>query len=173
MWDIITSVRIFWFISYLVWIFSLFIDHDFPNIPGYALPQVRFELYKIRIVFIIILKQLKKIAPDYYNNRPCHYSWVKVLYDFIRLPELGPQSRIRRTIRSDALKTKNAINLKNKSKVNEILHDVVDNNNNTHVSKEDRKLINKKKHNKQHELISSNIDQTPTVITNGYHSKPE
>ncbi len=49
----------------------------------------------------------------------------------------------------------------------------MDNNNNTHVSKEDRKLINKKKHNKQHELISSNIDQTPTVITNGYHSKPE
>jgi len=102
---------------------------------------------------------LKKIAPDYYDNLPCHYSWVRVLYDFIRNPELGPKSRIRRTIRSEALKSKNAIDLKNKSKVNEILHDVVDNNNNTHLSKEERKSINKKKH--------------LTVITNGYHSKNE
>jgi len=78
---------------------------------------------------------------------------------FIRNPDLGPKSRIRRTIRSDALKNKNAINLKNKSKVNEILHDVVDNNNNTHISKEERKLINKKKHS--------------TMITNGFHSKNE
>jgi sphingolipid delta-4 desaturase len=118
--------------------------HDFPNIPGYALPQ------------------LKKIAPDYYDNRPCHYSWIRVLYDFIRNPELGPKSRIRRTIHSDALKTKNVINLKNKSKVNDILHGAVDNNNNnqpTHISKEERKLMNIKKHS--------------TVTTNGYHSKNE
>jgi sphingolipid delta-4 desaturase len=102
--------------------------HDFPNIPGYLLPK------------------LKKIAPDYYDNLPCHYSWVKVLIDFIRNPDLGPKSRIRRTIRSDALKLKNAIDLKNKSKVNEVLHDVIDNNNNnTHISKEDRKLNNHRK----------------------------
>jgi hypothetical protein len=78
---------------------------------------------------------------------------------------LGPQSRIRRTIRSDALKTNNAINLKNKSKVNDILHEVVDNNNNnTHTSKEERKSINKKKH----------ASKMPvTVGTNGHHSKDE
>jgi hypothetical protein len=84
---------------------------------------------------------------------PCHYSWVRVLYDFIRNPKLGPQSRIRRTIRSDALKTNNVLNLKNKSKVNEILHEVDDNNNNrhhhhSHQYKEDRKLINVRKHSK-------------------------
>lgn len=91
---------------------------------------------------------------------PCHYSWTKVLYDFIRNPDLGPQSRIRRTIRSGALKSKNAINLKNKSKVNEILHDVVDNNNNnTHSTKENRKLNNKKR--------------SSTIITNGLDSKNE
>ncbi|CAF0945670.1 unnamed protein product [Rotaria sordida] len=133
--------------------------HDFPNIPGYSLPK------------------LKKIAPDYYDNRPCHYSWVKVLYDFIRDPRLGPQSRIRRTIRSDALKLNNAIDLKNKSKVNEVLHDVIDNNNNTHsthLSKEERKLIYMKKHsNKQHTRVSSNSEQISTVTTNGYHSKNE
>ncbi len=113
---------------------------------------------------------MKKIAPDYYDNMPCHYSWIKVLYDFIRDPKLGPQSRIRRTIRSDALKTNNAIDLKNKTKVNDILHEVVDNNNNnthtnsTHVSKEERKSINKKKH----------ASKMPgTVVTNGHHSKDE
>lgn len=98
---------------------------------------------------------MKKIAPDYYDNLPCHYSWVRVLYDFIRNPHLGPQSRIRRTIRSEALKSKNAINLKNKSKVNEILHDVIDNNNNhTQISK-----LNKRKKSlitNAHELNSKN-----------------
>ncbi|CAF0940321.1 unnamed protein product [Adineta ricciae] len=117
--------------------------HDFPNIPGYALPQ------------------LKKIAPDYYDNLPCHYSWTKVLYDFIRNPALGPQSRIRRTIRSEALKTKNAIDMKNKSKVNEILHEVVDNNNNSHphMSKEERKLLNMKKHSSRLPTAVKSTDQ--------------
>ncbi len=101
---------------------------------------------------------------------PCHYSWVKVLYDFITDPALGPQSRIRRTIRSDALKSKNAIDLKNKHKVNEILHEVVDSNNNTHphsthMSKEERKLLNMKKHH--------SVKLPSTVITNGNHSKNE
>jgi len=134
--------------------------HDFPNIAGYRLPD------------------LKKIAPDYYDNRPCHYSWIKVLIDFIRKPELGPKSRIRRTIRSDALKTNNALNLKNKSKVNEILHDVVDNNNNTSptLTKEERKAANKKKHlgKQQQQQQSSDIETSLTVpLTNGYHSKTE
>jgi hypothetical protein len=81
---------------------------------------------------------------------------------------LGPQSRIRRTIRSDALRSKNAIDLKNKSKVNEVLHDVVDNNNNTQLSKDERKLINKKKHSGKLNEISSSKG-----LTNGEHSKNE
>jgi len=124
--------------------------HDFPNIPGYLLPK------------------LKKIAPDYYDNLPCHYSWIKVLIDFICDPELGPKSRIRRTIRSDALKSKNAIDLKNKSKVNEVLHGVVDNNNNTHLSKEERKLLNRKKDSGKQNKISSSRG-----LTNGNDSKNE
>ncbi|CAF3225755.1 unnamed protein product [Rotaria socialis] len=134
--------------------------HDFPNIPGYALPK------------------LKKIAPDYYDNLPCHYSWIRVLYNFIVDPRLGPQSRIRRSVRSDALKLNNAIDLKNKSKVNEVLHDVIDNNNNTHslphLSKEERKLLYVKKHSgKKQTGTSSNIEQTSTVNTNGDHPKTE
>lgn len=94
-----------------------------------------------------------------------------MLIDFIRNPELGPKSRIRRTIRSDALKINNAMDLKNKSKVNDVLHDVVDNNNNNHhptsASKEERKLLNKKKH-------SAKTDgTTSTGLTNGDHSKTE
>jgi sphingolipid delta-4 desaturase len=52
--------------------------HDFPSIPGSRLPEVR------------------KIAPEYYNNLPSHNSWVKVIWDFIFDPEIGPYSRVRR-----------------------------------------------------------------------------
>lgn len=52
--------------------------HDFPNIPGYRLTEVR------------------KIAPEFYENLPCHHSWIKVLYDFVTCTEMGPYSRIKR-----------------------------------------------------------------------------
>jgi hypothetical protein len=111
---------------------------------------------------------LKKIAPDYYDNLPCHHSWFKVLIDFICDPNLGPKSRIRRSMRSDALKAKNAIDLKSKSKVNDVLHDVIDSNNNTtHLSKEERKLQQKKLAGQSHEIASS------VKLTNGQHPKAE
>lgn len=58
--------------------------HDFPYIPGSRLPEVR------------------KIAPEFYSDLPCHNSWSKVLYDFITDPAIGPYARIKR---QKALKT--------------------------------------------------------------------
>lgn len=58
--------------------------HDFPNIPGSRLPQ------------------LKKLAPEFYDNLPCHTSWVKVLYDFVMDPSIGPFSRIKRRFEEEA-----------------------------------------------------------------------
>ncbi|KAK3092817.1 hypothetical protein FSP39_007520 [Pinctada imbricata] len=55
--------------------------HDFPSIPGTRLPQV------------------KKIAPEYYDNIPHYDSWVSVIYNFITDPTVGPYSRVRRNIR--------------------------------------------------------------------------
>lgn len=52
--------------------------HDFPSIPGSKLPLVR------------------KIASEFYDNLPHHDSWVKVLYDFITDPAIGPYARIKR-----------------------------------------------------------------------------
>jgi sphingolipid delta-4 desaturase len=52
--------------------------HDFPNIPCYRLGEVR------------------KIAPEFYDNLPCHNSWIKVLYDFVMCPEMGPYARVHR-----------------------------------------------------------------------------
>lgn len=53
--------------------------HDFPSIPGSKLPKVR------------------QIAPEYYDNLPSHDSWVKVIWDFIFDPEIGPYARVKRS----------------------------------------------------------------------------
>lgn len=52
--------------------------HDFPSIPGSLLPKVR------------------EYAPEYYNTIPYHTSWVKVLFDYITDPAIGPYARIKR-----------------------------------------------------------------------------
>ena len=52
--------------------------HDFPSIPGSKLPLV------------------KKIAAEYYDNLPYHTSWIKVMWDFIIDPRIGPYARVKR-----------------------------------------------------------------------------
>lgn len=55
--------------------------HDFPRIPGSRLPA------------------LKKMAPEYYDNLPCHTSWVGVMWRFIWDPTITPYARtVRDTI---------------------------------------------------------------------------
>ena len=51
------------------------------------------------ILFVPCLFQVRKIAPEYYDNLPYHTSWVKVLWDFVFDPEIGPYSRIRRPVK--------------------------------------------------------------------------
>nr|CDJ80529.1 Sphingolipid delta4-desaturase and Fatty acid desaturase domain containing protein [Haemonchus contortus] len=55
--------------------------HDFPYIPGRNLPEVR------------------KIAPEFYNNLMTHSSWTKVLWDFVFSPNMGPFMRLKRKAR--------------------------------------------------------------------------
>lgn len=50
--------------------------HDFPNIPWHKLPQVR------------------KIAPEFYNNLPQMNSYVTVIFKYIFDGSIGPWSRI-------------------------------------------------------------------------------
>lgn len=52
--------------------------HDFPSIPGSRLPE------------------LKKMAPDFYDNLEVHKSWVMVLIKFITKPNISLYSRIKR-----------------------------------------------------------------------------
>ncbi|XP_074653259.1 sphingolipid delta(4)-desaturase DES1-like [Tubulanus polymorphus] len=64
--------------------------HDFPYITYDKLPEVR------------------RIAPEFYENLPYHTSWLKVLWDFVFKPYSGPQGRsvtmINRTKEAEALK---------------------------------------------------------------------
>ncbi|KAK6999755.1 sphingolipid delta(4)-desaturase DES1 [Biomphalaria glabrata] len=73
--------------------------HDFPNIPGSRLPEVR------------------KIAPEYYNNLPCHHSWIKVIWDFIFDPEIGPYSRVKRPSNRQEQKVNGAVEKMNGSEM--------------------------------------------------------
>ena len=40
--------------------------------------------------------EVRKIAPEYYENLPYHTSWTKVNYDFVTDPDIGPYARIKR-----------------------------------------------------------------------------
>lgn len=55
--------------------------HDFPSIPGSRLPE------------------LKKIAPEFYENLYYHSSWIAVMFRFLTNPSIGLNSRIKRTPR--------------------------------------------------------------------------
>jgi len=59
--------------------------HDFPSVPGSRLPEV------------------KRIASEYYDHLPQHNSWVRVLYDFVTDPEIGPYARIKRQCKVNPL----------------------------------------------------------------------
>jgi len=52
--------------------------HDFPFIPASHLPELR------------------KIAPEYYEEVPQLESWIMVLYDYVMDPQNGPFNRVRR-----------------------------------------------------------------------------
>jgi sphingolipid delta-4 desaturase len=52
--------------------------HDFPFVPGSRLPEIR------------------KIAPEYYDELPHYSSWFKVVVDYVTDLEVGPFSRVKR-----------------------------------------------------------------------------
>ena len=54
-------------------------------------------------IFPFLFAEVRKIAPEYYDNLPHHTSWTKVLYDFIMDPAIGPYARIKR---NNSLKNK-------------------------------------------------------------------
>lgn len=39
---------------------------------------------------------MKKIAGEFYDDLPQHNSWVRVIYDFIMDPDIGPYARVKR-----------------------------------------------------------------------------
>ena len=45
---------------------------------------------------------MKKIAPDFYDTLPYHTSWMKVIWDFIFLADIGPYARVKRRRSADA-----------------------------------------------------------------------
>ncbi|KAJ2881402.1 sphingolipid delta-4 desaturase, partial [Coemansia asiatica] len=63
--------------------------HDFPLVPWTKLPEI------------------KRIAPEYYDNLAYHTSWFAVLYMFITSSLLAPQSRVVRTLDAHRYARKN------------------------------------------------------------------
>ena len=52
--------------------------HDFPFIAGTNLPEVR------------------RLAPEFYDDIPHYHSWWKVIVDYIVDEEVGPLARVKR-----------------------------------------------------------------------------
>jgi len=61
--------------------------HDFPKIPWSRLPE------------------LKKMAPEFYDNLPCYDSYVAVFWKYITDPEMGPFRRVKRRVSTEAYTT--------------------------------------------------------------------
>jgi sphingolipid delta-4 desaturase len=69
---------------------------DFPYVPGSRLPDAVFEIWKgIPDVGF----QVKKIAPEFYDDLPQHNPWTAVLYDFVMDPDVGPYARMKRKVK--------------------------------------------------------------------------
>jgi len=64
--------------------------HDFPRIPGSLLPE------------------LKRIAPEYYDNLLSYTSWTKVIYDYIMTDGYSPFDRVMRTLETHKKSRKGA-----------------------------------------------------------------
>uniref|UniRef100_A0A7S0CX60 sphingolipid 4-desaturase n=1 Tax=Amorphochlora amoebiformis TaxID=1561963 RepID=A0A7S0CX60_9EUKA len=65
--------------------------HDFPKISGFRLPEVR------------------KIAPEFYDNLAECKSWSGIIYDYIVRPDIGPFSRVKREAKKPENKKKSFI----------------------------------------------------------------
>jgi sphingolipid 4-desaturase/C4-monooxygenase len=64
-------------LNYLAWNVGYHNEHhDFPRVPGWKLPMV------------------KKLAPEFYDDLPCHSSWPGVLFRFIFDPKICPFDRV-------------------------------------------------------------------------------
>lgn len=61
--------------------------HDFPRVPWSRLPLI------------------KKMAPEFYDNLPYYTSYVKVLWQYITDPSIGPFSRVKRPKAKSAAST--------------------------------------------------------------------
>ena len=57
--------------------------HDFPFIAGANLPRLRL------------------IAPEFYDGLPYHSSWTDVVLQYIALPGMGPNGRVKRDTLSE------------------------------------------------------------------------
>ena len=64
-------------LNYLCWNVGYHNEHhDFPKVAGWRLPQI------------------KKMAPEFYDDLPQHKSWTMVLVNYIFDPSIGPFSRM-------------------------------------------------------------------------------
>jgi len=56
--------------------------HDFPRVPWTKLPEV------------------KRLAPEFYDHLPHHTSYIWVIYQYITNPNVGPYSRVKRSVKA-------------------------------------------------------------------------
>ncbi|CAG0912626.1 unnamed protein product, partial [Notodromas monacha] len=85
--------------NYIMWNVGYHNEHhDFPNIPFTRLPEVKFQCPALLFLVQTYLEflQLRKMAPEFYENLPTHDSMGRILFDWIFDPNIGPYTRLKR-----------------------------------------------------------------------------
>ena len=47
------------------------------------------------------LPEVRRIAPEFYNNLPSYASWAGVIWQYITDPKISPFSRVKRQVASE------------------------------------------------------------------------
>jgi len=64
-----------------------------------AICVVSAASFQQKSIDLLLVLQLREIAPEFYTPLQCHTSWVWVIWKFISDPEVGPWTRMKRDTR--------------------------------------------------------------------------
>ena len=63
---------------------------------GVAFSAKRIHCYSLFVTLVLLAGQVRRLAPEFYDNIPHYHSWWKVIVDYIVDEDVGPLARVKR-----------------------------------------------------------------------------